>query len=459
MQLHSDRRMPPISVDRRPLALPAICMALAGFFLLALLPGRAAAAQQIINTSGPLEQIFLNNDLACQVKYTGDAAFEFYPSSSSDPGACGTFFTMSDTTQFGPTTVPAGNSPGGYVPVSQTAVTGSGTEANPYRVTTVVKLGTTGLQITQVDTYITGRQYYRTRITILNQSTGSRSGTLYHAGDCYLQNTDDGYGFHDATGGGTYCSENPNNVPAGRILGFVPQSGDSHFVERNYSEVWNDISAGGNFLDLCECTEFQDNGAGLSWSITLARGGVTTRSLITTFSPTGTIPETEPDQDLDGVPDAQDNCPTVANPEQSDIDGDGIGDACDEDPTTPANCRLRVARARVFVFRKKPMARLVVRYKTLRPADVTTSYKAKLKNGKTLQLGKVEHRFARQGIFRLPVQTPEDIGKLRHGVKSFIVHFAIPKTKKDCARFYTKRLTKMRTVQRQYVWFQSDSVI
>jgi hypothetical protein len=447
------------SVDVRALRLPAICLTLVGLFLLTVLPGRAAAAQKVISSSGPIEQIYLNDDLACQVKYAGDAAFEFFPSSQSDPGACGTFFTASDGTQFGPTTVPAGNSPGGYVPVSQTGVTGSGTDSDPYRVTTVVKLGTTGLRITQVDTYVTGRQYYRTRITILNQSTGTRTGTLYHAGDCYLQNTDSGYGFRDSTGGGIYCSENPDNVPAGRILGFVPQSPDSHYEERGYSEVWNDVSTGANFLDLCECTELQDNGAGLSWSISLAHGGVTTRSLITTFSPTGSIPDTEPDQDNDGVPDAQDNCPTVPNPEQADRDHDGIGDACDPDPSTPDSCQLREARARVFVFKKKPIARLVVRYRTRRPADVTTSYKAKLKNGKTLKLGKVTHRFARQGIFRLPIRTPEDIGKLRNGVKSFTVHFSIPKTKKDCARYYTKALTKERKVQKQYVWFQSDSAI
>jgi CSLREA domain-containing protein len=36
-----------------------------------------------------------------------------------------------------------------------------------------------------------------------------------------------------------------------------------------------------------------------------------------------------PDADLDGVADDVDNCPTVANPDQSDVDGDGIGDACE----------------------------------------------------------------------------------------------------------------------------------
>lgn len=40
-----------------------------------------------------------------------------------------------------------------------------------------------------------------------------------------------------------------------------------------------------------------------------------------------------PDEDGDTIPDTEDNCPTVANPDQADVDGDGVGDACDNCPT------------------------------------------------------------------------------------------------------------------------------
>src|SRR6266496_3087820 len=41
------------------------------------------------------------------------------------------------------------------------------------------------------------------------------------------------------------------------------------------------------------------------------------------------------DFDGDGIPDLQDNCPTVFNPNQQDTDGDAIGDACDNCPSIP----------------------------------------------------------------------------------------------------------------------------
>ena len=44
---------------------------------------------------------------------------------------------------------------------------------------------------------------------------------------------------------------------------------------------------------------------------------------------TGNLPHPQHDEDGDGIPDAQDNCPTVMNFDQMDTDNDGVGDRCD----------------------------------------------------------------------------------------------------------------------------------
>jgi hypothetical protein len=47
----------------------------------------------------------------------------------------------------------------------------------------------------------------------------------------------------------------------------------------------------------------------------------------------GSLGDPNGDSDGDGIDNAHDNCPDVANPDQTDTDGDGVGDACDNCPT------------------------------------------------------------------------------------------------------------------------------
>jgi hypothetical protein len=245
---------------------------------LAVVPAAGAAQQIIASSGGPLTQIWLNDNLGCQADHSGDTSHEFF--GGTDPGSCGTYLSAGGTS-FGPRTT-------GFTPVSQSGVTGSGTSGDPFKVVTVVAAGTTGLGIFQTDTYVAGQESYRTDITVSNSGSAAMDAALYHAGDCFLQNSDTGFGFFDSSTQGIFCTANPNNSPPGRVVGFSPLTPGAHHIEDGFGTVYSGITASGTqFPDTCRCTTRLDNGAGLSWPLTVPAGGAVTRSLSTTFSPSG----------------------------------------------------------------------------------------------------------------------------------------------------------------------------
>ena len=260
-------------------------------------PGSALAAVPFVDIgtpSGPLTQVAVGNDLSCQAKHTGDTSNEFFPSSAT-PGDCGTFIAVGGAL-FGPdfanhdSSATSNVRTGAYTPfsaVSQTPRSGAGTSANPFRVVTAANAGSTGLAIAQVDSYVTGQESYRTDIAVRNGGGAPQSIVIYRAGDCYLQNSDTGFGF-TGQNNSAGCSANANNIPPGRIEEFLPITPGASYMEDRYSEVWSRIGAQMPFTNQCnQCTTNTDNGAGISWSATIQPGQTVTFSHFTTFSPTG----------------------------------------------------------------------------------------------------------------------------------------------------------------------------
>lgn len=266
-------------------------LAVTGFLIClgAIASGAQAASGAEITSAGPLTNIGISGDLNCSVSHSGDTAGEFYGGT-----ACGTFVTIGES-HYGPASVPAGypGSPA-YTPISQTAVTGSGTSGDPYKIVTVVGLGTSGLELTETDSYVVGDESYRTDVQLHNTSGSSTEAILYRAGDCYLQNSDEGFGSVEASTGAVACvnavEENEELVPGSRIEQWFPLSAGSSYYEAGYLEVWNASVSGTAFPNTCRCTEHIDNGAGLSWNATVPAGGSITRSNLITFSPLGHLP-------------------------------------------------------------------------------------------------------------------------------------------------------------------------
>ncbi|MCM3658103.1 DUF11 domain-containing protein [Agromyces mediolanus] len=248
------------------------------------MPQAPPAQATTITSPGPLSSIVVGPDLNCAVNHVLDSSPEWYGGT-----ACGTFASLNGTL-FGPQDVPAG---GGASPrtrwlmVSQTATTGSGTVGDPYTVVTVVR-STTGVELTQTDRYVVGNEFYDTSLSIANPTAVQQLGTIYTAGDCYLQNSDLGYG--KIFGTSPACAT--STLPGSRLEQLIPRTGGNNFYQAGYSSVWSRIGAQQPFPDTCACNSYIDNGIGISWPLNIAPGGTSVFEWTTAFSPAGVVPMT-----------------------------------------------------------------------------------------------------------------------------------------------------------------------
>ena len=245
----------------------------------------AFADQQITIPGGPITRLLITSDLNCGVSYLGDTSPEFFGDT-----ACGTFLSVGGDV-YGPAVVPAAPAFTPFTPVSQT-LTGSGTPADPSVITTVVRT-LPSVTITQKDTYVGGDNAYRTDTTVTNSGASAQAAVLYHAGDCFLQESDAGFGNFDSVTGTVTCrgSDDGGITPGDRVQQFVPLSESSNYLEDYYSSVWSAVDSGTPLPNACaQCDNFVDNGMALSWSLAIPAGASVTRSLLTNFSPLGLVP-------------------------------------------------------------------------------------------------------------------------------------------------------------------------
>lgn len=268
---------------RRTVARTALTLYMGTFFVLVALATtasgvRAAGGQVEIASAGPLTRIITSGDLNCQVAHAADVSFEFF---GGELGACGTFVSI-DGTLFGPESVPSGSftlTP--WTPVSQQPATGSGSRGDPFRIVTTVEAPGTGVRVEQTDSYVIGDESYRTDVRL--SAPAERRVIVFRAGDCYLQDSDVGFGRVD--GDSPACVIDPTRQS--RIQQWEPITPDSRHAVGQYSNIWNMVDQQSSFPNTCECDQAVDNGAGLSWEVTIPGGGEVTVSHLTYFSPQG----------------------------------------------------------------------------------------------------------------------------------------------------------------------------
>ena len=272
---------------RRAPGLIAVALALA---MLAAPTAWASTPFVDIHSAGPLSDIYIGNDLSCQVRGGGFSSTEYFPNSAG-PGDCGTFLFINpdgNSGFFGPDFAhhAGGTNTTGhfaavempFTPVSQ-VLSGSGTPLNPYRVTTVVSGadGTLSLTFTEVDTYVVGNNFFQSDVTVANASAWARfSGELYHAADCLLRGSDSGFGAAEPPGAPNTgaCTVTSMNSPVSALEEFVPAlpTTGSTWAETASPTIWSMLN-GRPFGDTCTgCSTFENNAQGIEWPVSLQAG-------------------------------------------------------------------------------------------------------------------------------------------------------------------------------------------
>ncbi len=216
---------------------------------------------------------------------------QIYPTNSGAGTADMGWFVRVGSTLYAPDFEehPAGSATGGlgtytaFTNPAISAVSGSGTAADPFRVTVTGTVPGANLTLSQVVEYVNGNNYFTKRLTVANGTASAVTARIFLGGDIYLAGSDSGVPFREPVSnsvGGQECVPTPNYT----IL-FIPQSPADAYAGQGYSTVWQQIGTGQ--LSSTLATGCIDNGAALQWNRTIPASGSVTIQAATSF---GAIP-------------------------------------------------------------------------------------------------------------------------------------------------------------------------
>jgi len=133
-----------------------------------------------------------------------------------------------------------------------------------------------------------------------------------------------------------------------------------------------------------------------------------------------------------------------------------LPDDPDPEPEPKPECRMRFTKARFFVFKKKPVYRLVAKYWSKEPGQVEISFFARNADGsRGKSMGSLTRAFQSEGRFRIRHTVGKQrIRQLRKAKHGFIADFQIKGGTPDyCEIAASLDLTDRQFVKKQFVWF------
>ncbi|MFR0558562.1 hypothetical protein ACLUWO_06720 [Pseudoscardovia radai] len=265
-------------------------------------PGLGSGQMYILD-GDPIDEIATTQSLNCIVHRRGDSLPSFYAWD-----ACGTFAVVDDVL-YRPGNVMGGtqsiDSAHGYWLRSQD-VWGTGTADDPATIRTVVDAEDSGVELTQLDSYVDGEDHVTTSISATNTSGRSVDLVLYRAGDClagsaHHESGISGYGW-------AACTAEDSN----RVVQWSDMSGGATAYVGARTDVWDAVGSHKPFPNGAGDDSTGDGGMGISWQFNLPAGKtVMTESRLALLEK-----DAFADSDGDMLPDSWET-------NGADIDGDG----------------------------------------------------------------------------------------------------------------------------------------
>src|SRR5215469_15739696 len=240
-----------------------VVFSLIAFGVITAIPGIAAAAV-ITSPTGPIRSVHIGPDLTCQVNL-GTPASEW--ASSGTTNHCGTFLALANT-MYRPGSLSAEVTGTSYAKLSQSAVTGSGTVASPFKIVTEVRADTRAT-VTQTDSYVNGNDYYSTSLTVTNITANALSGTLYMAGNCSVSGNTNGYGVVNGTSPACAATQAANS----RGTTLIPLTSGNTYEYNTSTNITARLDTRSPLQNTCNsCNTLIDNDIAISWPVSVGSG-------------------------------------------------------------------------------------------------------------------------------------------------------------------------------------------